>query len=187
MSIRIAAFALVASATVVAAQSPLKSAPSGRATTEVALNVPIPEGQQGPKPMVVKIDYGQPHARGREVPVELSKPGTVWRTGANAPTMLSTDIDLVIGGATVPKGAYLLFTIRTADGYQLILNTKTGQSGSAHDPTGDLARVPLTARALTETRESMQIALVPAGDQSPKGMLTIAWGKLELSTSWALK
>lgn len=47
--------------------------------------------------------------------------------------------------------------------------------------------MPLTARTLAEPRESLQIALVPAADQSPKGMLTISWGKLELSTSWAAK
>jgi hypothetical protein len=137
--------------------------------------------------MVVKIDYGQPHARGREVPAELAKPGTVWRTGANTSTTLTTDVDLVIGSATVPKGAYSLFTIRTAAGYELIINSNTGQWGTQYDQSKDFVRVPLTARTLAEPRESLQIALVPAADQSPKGNLTISWGKLELSTSWAAK
>ena len=169
------------------AQGPLKAALSGRATTEVALNGPREAGKPAPKALVVKIDYGQPHARGREVPVELSKVGTVWRTGANSSTTLSTDVDLTIGGAPVPKGSYSLYTIRTADGYRLIINTNTGQWGTEYDPAHDLVRVPLTARTLAESRESMQIALAPAGDQSPQGTLTIAWGKAELSTNWAAK
>ncbi len=170
-----------------AAQAPLKAALSGRATTEVALNPPRVAGQPAPKALVVKIDYGQPHARGRDVPTELATPGTVWRTGANASTTLTTDVDLMIGSAAVPKGAYSLYSIRTADGYLLIISGLTGQSGMDYDQTKDLARVPLTARTLGEARESLQIALVPAADQSPKGVLTISWGSLELSTSWSAK
>jgi hypothetical protein len=170
-----------------AAQAPLRASLSGRATAEATLNPPRVQGQPAPKALVIKIDYGQPHARGREVPAELSKPGTVWRTGANSSTTLTTDVDLTIGGAAVPKGAYSLYSIRTDKGYELIINRNTGQWGTQYDASKDFVRVPLEAKALGETRESLQIALVPAADQSPKGMLTIAWGKLELSTSWAAK
>ena len=169
------------------AQSPLKAALSGRATTEIALNPPRVAGQPAPKALAVKIDYGQPHARGREVPVELATPGTVWRTGANAATTLTTDLDLTIGTASVPKGAYSLYTIRTGTGYELIINSNTGQWGTQYDQSKDVARVNLTAHTVGEARESLHITLVPAGDQSPKGMLTIAWGRLELSTGWSAK
>lgn len=172
---------------VASAQGPLRAALSGRATAEATLNPPRVQGQPAPKPFVIKIDYGQPHARGREVPTELSKPGTVWRTGANTSTTLTTDIDLVIGGAAVPKGAYSIFSIRTEKGYELIINSNTGQWGTQYDASKDFVRVPLTARTLHEARESLQIALVPAADQAPKGQLTISWGTLELSTSWAAK
>ncbi len=170
-----------------AAQIPLKAALSGRASTEVALNPPREAGKPAPKALVVKVDYGQPHARGREVPTELTTVDTVWRTGANMQTALTSDVDLVVGGATIPKGAYSLYTVRTASGYQLIINAVTGQSGMQYDKSKDVVRVPLRARPLGEVRESLQIALVPAGDQSPQGLLTIAWGKLELSTNWSVK
>lgn len=186
MSRRLITLALLAPS-LVAAQAPLKAALSGRATTEIALNPPREAGKPAPKANVVKIDYGQPHARGREVPMELTKIDTIWRTGANSSTTMTTDVDLVIGGKDVPKGAYSLYTVRTATGYQLIINSNTGQWGTQYDKTKDLVRVPLTARTLSETHESLQIALVPAGDQSPKGALTIAWGKLELSTTWSAK
>ncbi len=188
------AFALLApslaaaqAAPAAAQAAPLRVGLSGRATAEVALTPPRVAGQPAPKAMVVRIDYGQPHARGREVPAELAKPGTVWRTGANTSTTMTTDVDLVIGSASVPKGAYSLFTVRTASGYELIINSNTGQWGTQYDQSKDFVRAPLTARTLAEPRESLQIALVPAADQAPKGMLTISWGKLELSTSWAAK
>lgn len=171
----------------ISAQAPLKAALSGRATTEVALNLPREAGKPAPKALVIKIDYGQPHARGREVPAELAKVETVWRTGANTSTTLTTDVDLMIGDASVPKGAYSLYSMRTAAGYLLIINKNTGQWGTEYLVAQDLARVPLAVRTLAETRESLQIALAPAGDQSPKGMLTISWGKLELSTSWSAR
>jgi hypothetical protein len=169
------------------AQSNLKVALSGRGTSEVSLNVPTVEGKPAPKPLLIKVDFGQPHARGREVPVELTKIDTIWRTGANVATSLTTDLDLVVGGTTVPKGSYSLYTVHTAAGYLLIINKKTGQSGAEYDRKSDFASVPLKARTLGETHESFQVALIPAGDQSPKGVLAITWGKLELSTNWSVK
>lgn len=187
MTPRVLLVAALLAPSLVSAQSPLRAALSGRATTEVALNPPRVQGQPAPKALVIKIDYGQPHARGREVPAELAKPGTVWRTGANTSTTLTTDVDLTIGGAAVPKGAYSLFSVRTDKGYELIINSNTGQWGTQYDQSKDFVRVPLTAKTRSEARESLQIALVPAGDQSPQGQLTISWGTLELSTSWAAK
>ena len=172
------AFALLAPTLAAAQAAPLRAGLSGRATAEVALTPPRVTGQPAPKAMVVKIDYGQPHVRGRDVPTELAKPGTVWRTGANASTTLTSDVDLVIGSATVPQGAYSIFTMRTAGGYELIINSNTGQWGTQYDQSKDFVRVPLTARTLHEARESLQIALVPAADQSPTGMLTISGGTL---------
>jgi len=187
MSRRLLVALLLSAPALAAAQAPLKAALSGRATTEIALNPPREAGKPAPKALVVKIEYGQPHARGREVPAELQTAETIWRTGANSSTTLTTDVDLVIGGAAVPKGAYSLYSVKTAAGYQLIINSNTGQWGTQYDKTKDLARVPLTSRALGEARESLQIALVPAKDQSPEGVLAISWGKMELSTTWAAK
>jgi hypothetical protein len=187
MYCRLLAATAVLLPSLLSAQTPLRAALSTRASSEVSLSPPRVAGQPAPKALIIKIDYGQPHARGREVPTELAKPGTVWRTGANSSTTLTTDVDLMIGSANVPKGAYSLYSIRTEQGYELIVNTNTGQWGTQYDQSKDLARVPLTARTLGETRESLQIALVPAGDQSPKGVLAILWGKLELSTGWSVK
>jgi hypothetical protein len=55
-------------------------------------------------PARIAIDYGQPHLRGRNV---IGMPGvvpwdTVWRTGANMATQLSTEVDMTIGNTFVP-------------------------------------------------------------------------------------
>jgi hypothetical protein len=168
-----------------AAQAQVKAAPSTRATAEVTLSAPRVQGQPAPTPLKIRIDYGQPHARGRKVMHDVVKLDEVWRLGANAATEFSTDVDLVLGGATIPKGKYTLFTLPTKAGWKLIVNKKTGEWGTEYDASADLVKVDLKARTLAEPVESLQITLVP-GDGA-KGTLTIAWGTALLSTEWAAK
>src|SRR5262249_30351323 len=59
----------------------------------------------------VAIDYGRPAKRGRVIWGKLVPFDTVWRLGANFPTILTTDKDLVIGGEAVPAGAYSLWLV----------------------------------------------------------------------------
>lgn len=179
--------ALLLVAAPLAAQSNLVAAPSTRATATLSVSPPRVQGQPAPAAKTVTIDYGVPHARGRDVPTELSTDGTVWRTGANTSTTLTSQVDLTIGGAAVPAGSYSLYTIREGGKYFLIINNNTGQWGTEYDKARDLARVPLTARTLHETQESLQIAFVPPASGPAAGTLTIAWGKLHLSTSWAAR
>lgn len=166
----------------------LRVAPSGRATTVVSLAVPRAQGAPAPAtppaPLRIAIDYGQPHARGREVVGKVVPFDSVWRTGANSATTLTTDVDLTIGGARVPKGAYTLFTLPTKSGWKLIINRQTGQWGTEYHAERDLARVDLATRALREPAESFTIWLVPAPDAPAHGTLRMAWGNTELSTDW---
>lgn len=186
--LRLSVLLLVAAATPVAAQ--LRSAPSTRVTVEVTLNPPRPaQGQPAGTPAKIKLDYGQPHARGRVVEGALKADlDTVWRLGANTSTTLTTEVDLVIGGASVPKGAYSLYA-RTSSrgGWKLIINKNTGQWGTEYAKEHDLAAVDLAAKTLPVSLESFVISLVPAGDGSPKGDLRIVWGTREFTTTWAMK
>lgn len=186
---RLLALALVATvASPLAAQEGALRAPlSTRATFTLPLSPPRVQGQPAPTPKNVVIDYGQPHARGRNVPTELATDGTVWRTGANASTTLRTEADLVIGGRDVPAGAYSLYTIRENGRYFLIINNNTGQWGTEYDAARDHARVPLTARTKSEPQESLSIAMVPAEGPAARGTLAIIWGRLELTTEWSAK
>lgn len=176
---------LVALAAVAGAQQPaLTAAPSTRATTVVNLSGPRGSNLA---PATIRIDYGQPHLRGRA----LHTPGfvpldTVWRLGANAATELETGVDLVIGGQDVPKGKYTLFALPTASGWKLIVNKNTGQWGTDYKPEHDLVRVDLTKRSLMHPVESFTMWLVPK-QGTATGDLRFAWGTSELTTTWAVK
>jgi uncharacterized protein YaiI (UPF0178 family) len=94
------------------AQGALRPAPSGRATTEVVLTLVDTAARAAAQPSRIRIDYGQPHLRGRRLHTDSLVPyDQVWRTGANEATTLTTDVDLVIGGARVPRGRYVLQTV----------------------------------------------------------------------------
>ena len=173
--------------------SGLRAQPSTRGRATVTLT----RGQGDRTPAQVTIDYGQPHARGRAVVGSALVPyEQVWRTGANAATSLTTDVDLVIGGAVVPKGSYTLYTHPSRSGWKLIINKNTGQWGTEYSEQHDLARVDLRLRQLQEPLDSFTIWLVPDVTRSasggitgglPRGVLRLAWGDVELSTDWSVR
>ena len=186
--------ALIAAAALAAASAPLRAqatstlraAASGRASTEVTV-APPGENAAGAA-MKISIDHGQPHLRGRRlhegglVPLD-----TIWRTGANEATTLVTPLDLTIGGVSVPKGEYTLYTLPSRSGWKLIINRKTRQWGTEYDASQDLARVDLRLRTLSEPIESLTFWLIPATDAPARGELRLAWGTVEASVPWSVR
>ena len=163
---------LAANSSTVSGQT-LKPAPSGRGSTTVTLN-------GGTKPATISIDYGQPHARGRVVAGALGADlDTVWRLGANEPTMLRTDVDLTIGTLTVPKGSYTLNAATSKTGaWKLVVK---------RDSIVELGRAQLASRTLTSPVESFTMWLIPASDGSASGEIRFAWGTREFSAPWKVK
>ncbi len=181
--------ALVLPAAAVAQAPALSAAPSTRATVEVSLSAPRVQGQPAPKPQVIRVDYGQPHLRGRALHTGGLVPlDSVWRTGANSSTTFTTDVDLTVGGVVVPKGAYSLYSLPSKAGWKLIINRNTGQWGTEYDAKHDLARVDLTVRKLQSPVESFSIWLIPSTAKGPaSGELRMAWGTTELAAPWSVK
>lgn len=161
----------------------MRVAPSGRATTQVTVASRAP-GAERPTNHVVRIDYGQPHARGRAVAGGLIPYDGVWRTGANEATAFTTEVDLEIGTLRVPRGSYTLYSFLTRDGWRLAVNRQTGQWGTQYDAAQDLGRVDMTLRSLQEPRESFTITLVPSGDSPLTGNLVLSWGNVQGTVPW---
>ncbi|MDQ3392996.1 MAG: DUF2911 domain-containing protein [Bacteroidota bacterium] len=79
----------------------------------------------------VKITYGRPHKRGRDVfGTELAPYGAIWRTGANEATEITVTKDIKIAGKKLKAGTYTLFTIPYQDKWTVILNEELGQWGA---------------------------------------------------------
>lgn len=77
----------------------------------------------------VKVCYGRPSARGREIFGGLLPYGKLWRTGANEPTMIHTSLALSIAGIEVEPGSYSLYTVPGETEWEIIVNRSTAQWG----------------------------------------------------------
>ena len=190
-STRFAAFtALLLSASTLAAQSALRPQPSGLASTQVTLAYPQGQAPAGAKNSIIKIDYGQPHLRGRTMhTADLVPYDKAWRTGANGLTTLTTEVDITLGAASLAKGTYALFTLPTKSGWKLIVQKSVGQSPTEYTEANDVARVDLKLQKLASPIESLSIALIPSTETTgpARGELRIVWGTESLSTNWSVK
>jgi hypothetical protein len=107
----------------------------------------------------IDIHYNTPHLRGRHLGgPEIVPYGKVWRTGANPATTLITSVPLKFGNLLVPAGNHTVYTLPTADQWQLIVNNETGQWGTEYKPEMDLGRIPMKAKAMTAPQEVMSIS-----------------------------
>lgn len=132
----------------------------------------------------VTVRYSRPKARGRAVFGGLVPYDDVWRTGANAATVLETDRDVVVGNVPVPAGRYTLFSIPSRSGTTLVVSKETERDGqplfgTQYDSTHDLARIPMTTRTLAAPVEQFTIAVVPQSGN--RGTLRMAWAKREMT------
>jgi hypothetical protein len=162
---------IVVLASVAAAQQ--KSRPSPAAVAETALN--------GKK---VSIAYSQPSMRGRKIMGGLVPYGQVWRTGANDATTLTTDTDLMIGGADVPAGTYTLYSLPSEGTWKLIINKQTGQWGTEYHEEKDLARVDMKKEALSSPVETFVISFEPKTNPTA---LVMEWENTKLSVPISAK
>src|SRR5690554_1235889 len=99
-------------------------------------NMPV-AGRQSPYDSVtvqvggqaLRICYGRPSAQGRQIFGGLVPFGTLWRTGANEPTIVHLPFTAEIAGLRVPPGSYSLYTVPQEGDWELIINRSTSQWG----------------------------------------------------------
>ena len=169
----------------------MRVAPSGRATTEVTLTLVDSVARAATKPSTIRIDYGQPHLRGRALNTDSLVPyDKPWRTGANGATMLTTTVDLVIGGSSVPKGTWVVQTLPSRTGWKLLIQKDMSQSpmaaAMAYKPENDVARIDLRQSTVATPLESLTMWLIPTPGTS-RGEFHMAWGTVAFATDWSVK
>ncbi len=124
------------------------------------------------------VRYSRPSMRGRVIFGGVVPWSRVWRTGANAATVLETSADLIMAGTTVPAGKYSLWTIPSPAGWKLIVNKNTGQWGTDYAAQYDLARLDMRVERLEQPVEQFTIAIEPRGKG---GVLQLEW---ERTRAW---
>ncbi len=127
----------------------------------------------------IDIFYCSPSAKGRMIFGGLVPFGEVWRTGANEPTTITTNRDLLFGDQVLAAGKHTIFTIPKKEAWQVIFNKGEYNWGlnwddsSPRDPslTETLIHVPVQYAA--DVQESFTINISGHGPY----VLDFAWDK----------
>ncbi|HEY3853565.1 MAG TPA: DUF2911 domain-containing protein [Verrucomicrobiae bacterium] len=143
----------------------------------------------------VTVIYGRPYTKShktgemRKIWGGLVPYGKIWRTGADEASMLITQKTIVLGGATIPAGAYTLWTLPQEDGTaKLIVNKQIGQWGEGDDTCveqQDQARVDLKKDAVDAPVDQFTIAVEK--NPSGGGLLKLSWENTQFSVPFSVQ
>jgi len=122
----------------------------------------------------VKVTYGRPYKKGRDIFGSLEKYGVVYRVGADEATTITFDKDVKFGGAPVKAGTYTLFATPNETEWTIILNSQLGQWGAFkynQYKDKDIAQVKVPVQKLDKVVEQLTISF-PGNNK-----LRIEWDK----------
>jgi len=113
----------------------------------------------------VYIEYSRPSTKGRKIFGELVPFGEVWRTGANAATIINFKNDAKVEGNLIPAGSYALYSIPGKTEWTIILSKNTKLWGAVgYDPKDDLLRFKVKPGKTGQKYETMEINFVDMTD-----------------------
>jgi hypothetical protein len=131
------------------------------------------------KDSYIKITYGQPQKRGREIFGGIVPYGQVWRTGANEATEMTLTKDMYIHGVIVKAGTYSIFTIPDRIKWTIIINSELGLWGSYnYNQKLDVIRFDVPIQTLDEVLETFTIKIDQNDD---KAELSMAWDRTKVT------
>jgi hypothetical protein len=81
----------------------------------------------------VTIEYARPSAKSRTIFGDLVPYGKLWRTGANARTKITFNNDVEIGGKSLKKGTYAIFSIPGKNKWEIIFYTESEGWGAPRE------------------------------------------------------
>ena len=106
----------------------------------------------------ITLTYSRPNVKGRQIFGYTEPYNTVWRTGANAATIITFTDDVTLEGHKVAAGTYGLFSIPGVDEWTIILN-KTAKQWGAYDykQADDYLRFTIKPTQIKETVETLTL------------------------------
>ncbi|HNP19572.1 MAG TPA: DUF2911 domain-containing protein [Fulvivirga sp.] len=119
----------------------------------------------------LSIQYGRPYKKDRLIFDGLVPYGEVWRTGANEPTVFTTNVDLKIGEDILKKGEYAVFTVPNRDNWQIIFNKTIPSWGvrfsgeAAREPSSDALVADVSPITTKNSFEQFTIAFEEMHDE----------------------
>lgn len=107
----------------------------------------------------VTVDYSRPSTKGRKIFGELVPYGQVWRTGANAATILDFSTDVEISGNPIPAGKYAMYSIPDKDKWTIVFSKNTELWGAiGYNTDEDVLRFEVEPKKLSRKYETFEIS-----------------------------
>lgn len=136
------------------------------------LKTPIPSPlttvNQGFSLSSVQVEYSRPNTNGRKIFGGLVPYGKLWRTGANASTVLTFNEDVKINGKDLKAGKYSLYSIPGENSWKIMLNSDLTIGGNV-------------ANYKKET-EVLALDVKPETLHHPVGSFTIGFSDIKASS-----
>jgi hypothetical protein len=151
--------------------------------TQFTIEAQVQTPQASPKATInqvvgltdVEVVYSRPSARGRAVFGNLVPFGKLWRTGANENTTVSFSDDVVIGGKTLKKGKYALYTIPNIQSWEVLFYSTTDNWGTPQEfkESNVALRTTVKEEAMPKATDTFTIGI--NGLSSDFAFLEISW------------
>lgn len=129
----------------------------------------------------VKVDYSRPKLKGRKIfgaGADFLHPyGEMWRTGANAGTVVTFSDDVKVAGSDVPKGKYLLLTIPNTPDWTVIFYKDVALGGNigGYDQKNDQLRVTAKAEILAQKVEALTVNITDLSADNKSASIQLTW------------
>lgn len=109
----------------------------------------------------VTVTYSRPSMRGRTIFGDLVPFDNLWRTGANANTVVTFSDDVSVGGKALKKGSYAIFTKPGRSSWEVIFYSDTNNWGTPREWDDSKVAASVSARVTSVpfTIETFTIAL----------------------------
>ena len=130
-------------------------------------------------PPIIKVLYGRPQKKERELFGALIPYGKVWRVGANEATEIRFYKDVIFGEEKVKAGTYVLYAIPGESEWILILNSNIDSWGANdYNEKLDVAR----AKAKVSKAEFMEAFSIGFKEKGKNVNMILAWDTIRITT-----
>lgn len=106
----------------------------------------------------ITVTYSRPNVKGRQIFGGMEPYDVVWRTGANAATVITFTDNVKIEGHDVPAGTYGLFSIPNKNDWTVILSKNAKQWGAySYKESEDFLRFSVKPKVVKDKTETLSI------------------------------
>lgn len=159
------------------------------ATAQINTPQPSPAGSVSSTVGIteVKIDYFRPGVKGRKIfgsgEGYLEQYGEIWRTGANAGSMVSFSTDVKVAGQDVKAGDYQIVSKPGASEWEVMLISEPiGGNEGAYDESKAVVKTTVKASKTSGLVERMTFQITDISEDNTSANIQFAWE----NTMWSM-